>query len=253
MQFDQLKRREFITLLGGAVVASPTATGAQQDRPRRVGVLMSSAEQNFDQLPAIDRLRRRLEGLGWVDGRNLRIDIRWGEGRPEKLREYAKHLVEVSSDVIVGQGAITVMVLRQVTSTIPIVFWLTPDPVGQGLVASLARPGANITGFTNFEFSIAGKWLELLTEIEPSMARLGVLFNPESAPYAERFMQFLAENASAFHVNVEPIRAFDAAGIETGMKAFAQNSATRAGLLALPDALTVAHQGLIVGLATRLH
>src|SRR5262245_17389381 len=133
-----MKRREFIAALGGAAAWPVAARTQQSNRIRRLGILMSSAEHNPDQIPAVERLRHRLEDLGWIEGRNLRIDVLWGEGNPEKVYNLAKQLVETPVDVIVGQGAITVRILRQETSAIPIVFWLTPDPVGQGFIASLA-------------------------------------------------------------------------------------------------------------------
>jgi putative tryptophan/tyrosine transport system substrate-binding protein len=147
MQFGQLKRRDFIALFGG-VAAWPIAARAQQtEQMRQVGVLMMSGQDGADQ-PAVMRIEQRLRNLGWIEGRNIRIDVRWSEADLEKARAHAKTLAE-SSDVIVTQGAIATRIAREQTGTIPIVFWLVPDPVGLGLVSNLARPGANVTGFTN--------------------------------------------------------------------------------------------------------
>src|SRR5262249_1700356 len=172
-----MRRREFITLVGaGAAATWPLAARAQQAaQTRRVGVLMMSSQDGPDQ-PSVMRIEQLLTDLGWIEGRNIRIEVRWSEGNFEKARAYAKALAE-SSDVIVTQGAIATRIAQEQTGTVPIVFWLVPDPVGLGLVANLARPGANVTGFTNLEWSMASKWLELLKEFKPSITRTSLLFN----------------------------------------------------------------------------
>jgi putative ABC transport system substrate-binding protein len=246
-----MNRREFITLLGGAT-AWPMAARAQQVQVRQAGILMLGAQSDADQQPAVNRIKQQLEELGLVEGRNVRIDVRWSDGRPEKVQEHAKQLVDTPCDVIVAMGPLAVAALRRETKTIPIVFWLVPDPVGQGLVASLARPGANITGFTNFEFTMASKWLGLLKEIDPPISRVSALFNPDTAPYAERFIRVLGEAAPSFGVSVNPMKAHNAAEIEAEMTAFAQGGDLSGGLLAMPDVLTGAHKDLIVNLAGRL-
>ena len=247
-----MKRRDFITLLGGAAAFRPFAARAQQEQIRRVGILMLTTQNGPDQQPAVDRIREQLEGLGWVEGRNIRIEVRWCEGKLEKVKEYAKQLVEMPCDVIVALGPIVLAALRRETNTIPIVFWLVPDPVGQNFVTKLARPGANITGFTNFEFAIATKWLDFLTEINPAIARVAVLFNPETAPYVERFIHVLDEAAPSFRLSVSAMKAHNAAEIEREMTAFTQRSDIAGGLLAMPDVLTGGHMDLIVNLAAHL-
>jgi putative tryptophan/tyrosine transport system substrate-binding protein len=248
MQFGQLKWRDFIALFGG-VAAWPIAARAQQiEQVRRVGVLMMSGQDGADQ-PAVMRIEQRLRDLGWTEGRNIRIDVRWSEGDLEKARAHAKTLAE-SSDVIVTQGAIATRIAREQTGTVPIVFWLVPDPVGLGLVSNLARPGTNVTGFTNLEWSIASKWLELLREFRPSITRTSLLFNPDVAPYADHFMENLKDAGSRLGVAVSAMHARNVTQIETAMTAFADGNLTR--LLVLPDALTVIHLEQIVKLAMHL-
>ena len=250
MQFSQLQRREFITtLLSGAAAVWPLAASAQQtEQMRRVGVLMMSGQDGADQ-PSVMRLAQRMRDLGWIEGRNIRIDVRWSEGDLEKARANAKALAE-TSDVIVTQGAIATRIAREQTGTIPIVFWLVPDPVGLGLVSNLARPEGNVTGFTNLEWSIASKWLELLREFKPSIIRASLLFNPDVAPYADHFMANLKDAGSRLGVTVSAMHARNVAQIETAMTAFADGNLT--GLLVLPDALTVIHLEQIVKLAMHL-
>jgi putative ABC transport system substrate-binding protein len=163
-----MKRREFITLLGGAATAWPLAVRAQQaERMRRIGILMSIAQDSATEA-RIKTFEEELQKRGWAAGRNMRIDVRWGGGDFDKIRRYASELVAIPADLLVASGSVPLQELRRATGTVPIVFVLVVDPVGQGLVESLARPGRNITGFTQFEFSICGKWVELLREIAPT-------------------------------------------------------------------------------------
>jgi len=173
-----MRRRDFIAGLGGAV-AWPLAARAQQgERMRRVGVLMAGDENG----PVLSRFTQPLAELGWTDGRNLRMDVRWAGGSVDKARMYAKELVELQPDVLLAQGTPATAALQQETRTIPIVFVNVTDPVGAGFVAGLPRPGGNITGFSNVEAAMAGKWLELLTEIAPGVKRAAIMFNPDTAP-----------------------------------------------------------------------
>ena len=182
MQFGQLKRREFITMLGGAV-AWPIAARAQQGaRIQRIGVLMGYPEGDRQAQANVTALRQGLENLGWIEGHNVRIDYRWAGADPDKARAFAKELVGLAPDVIVPSTNQVTRIVQQETRTIPVVFAFVGDPVGSGFVASLARPGRNITGFANFENSIGGKWLELLKEIAPAAKRAGFIFNPDAAP-----------------------------------------------------------------------
>jgi putative ABC transport system substrate-binding protein len=176
-----MRRRDFIMLLGGAAVAWPLAARAQQpERMRRVGVLMSLAADDPEGQARIAAFLQALQQLGWTDGRNVRIDTRWGAGNAEDIRKYAAELVALAPDVILASGGSVVGPSLQATRTVPIVFTQTPDPVGAGYVDSLARPGGNATGFTLFEYGIGGKWLEVLKEIVPSVTRAAVLRDPAS-------------------------------------------------------------------------
>jgi putative tryptophan/tyrosine transport system substrate-binding protein len=248
-----MRRRDFIKSIAASAAPWPVVARARQsDGPRRIGVLMITAENVVDQLQAVDQIRKRLEGLGWVDGRDCRLEIRWAEGKPDKAAAIAKEFVVAQCDVIVAQGSITVKILQRETSSIPIVFWLVPDPVGEGFVGTLAHPGGNITGFTNYETTIVTKWLNLLKEINPQITRISALFDPEIAPFYERFIQALSDAASSFHVAVSEMRAYSAPEIQSKMAAFAEESKLTGGLLVLPDALTVGSSNLIVGLAAHL-
>ena len=160
-----MKRRAFITLLGGAAAAWPLATQAQQrERMRRVAVLMSFGADDAEGQSRVTAFAQGLQELGWSEGRNLRVEYRWAAGNADNIRKYAAELVATKPDVIVGSGTPTVTSLEQATRTVPVVFVQVTDPVGAGVVESLARPGGNVTGFTNFEYSLSGKWLELLKE-----------------------------------------------------------------------------------------
>jgi putative tryptophan/tyrosine transport system substrate-binding protein len=171
-----MRRRGFITLLGGAAAAWPLAARAQQgERMRSVGVLMSLVADDPEGQARVAAFRQELQQLGWIEGRNVRIDIRWAAGDADRIRRYAAELVALAPDVILAIGAATTGPLRQATRTVPIVFVNVSDPVGAGFVASLARPGGNATGFSIFEFGMAGKWLELLKEIAPSVKRVAVI------------------------------------------------------------------------------
>ena len=179
MQFGQIKRREFITLLGGAAAAWPLAARAQQaERMRRIGVLMAAAADDPEGQARIAAFLQGLQQLGWTDGRNMRIDTRWGGGNADDIRKYAAELAALAPDVILAPGSPTVGPLLQATRTVPIVFANVADPVGAGFVDSLARPGGNATGFMQFEYGMSGKWLELLKQIAPRVTRAAVLRDP---------------------------------------------------------------------------
>jgi putative ABC transport system substrate-binding protein len=174
-----VRRREFITLLGGAAAAWPLAARAQQlDRMRRIGVLMSLAADDPEGQARMAAFLQGLQQLGWTDGRNMRIDSRWAEGNADDVRKYAAELVAFAPDVILSPGSFTVGPMLQATRSVPIVFVHVPDPIGAGFVDSLARPGGNATGFTQFEYSTSGKWLELLKEIAPGVTRAAVVRDP---------------------------------------------------------------------------
>jgi putative tryptophan/tyrosine transport system substrate-binding protein len=181
---DQVKRREFITLLGTSVAVWPLAARAQQaSGMRRVGVLMGYAENDPEAKVFFAGFTQRLAELGWVEGRNLRMDVRWAPGSVDRMRTFARELVELQPDVILANSMPVTAALQRETQTIPIVFAVASDPVGSGFAASLAHPGGNITGFSIAEPSLPGKWLELLTEIAPSLQRAAMMFNPDTASY----------------------------------------------------------------------
>ena len=200
-----MRRREFITLFGVAALAGPRAARAQQvDRVRRVGVLMSRAAGDPEEQARFAVLQG-LQKLGWTDGRNVRIDYRWAAAEADRSRTYAAELVALAPDVILASGSTSVAALLQTTRTVPIVFVNVIDPVGAGYVARLARPGGNATGFTAFEYSLSGKWLELLKEIAPNLTRIAILRDPALAAGIGQFAAIQAMAPSSFGV-VEPDR-----------------------------------------------
>jgi putative tryptophan/tyrosine transport system substrate-binding protein len=251
MPFDQLKRREFITLLGGAAVAWPRAARAQRidQTIRRVGVLMPFAPDDPEARLRVAALEQGLRDLGWVDSRNLRIDYRWATDDPDRLPGEAAALVAARPDVILANGTPVLSELRKQSTTLPIVFVQVTDPVGSGFVPNLARPGGNVTGFTNFEFAISGKWLQTLKEVAPAVTRIAVVFNPQTAPYAAALLQPIEVAARTFAVAAMTEPAADAAAIEAAVTAFAHTP--NGGLIVLPDVSTAQHRDLIIALAAR--
>jgi len=244
-----MKRREFITLLGGAAVVWPLAARAQQpERMRRVGILLSAAADDSEYPALVAAFLQRLAQLGWTDGRNLRIDTRWGAGDADNIRKHAAELAALAPDVILAPGGATLGPLLQVTRTVPIVFTIVPDPVGAGLVDSLARPGGNATGFTSFEYGIGGKWLELLKELAPSVKRVAVI---RDTTITAGIGQFGAIQSVSPSVGMEasPINARDASEIERAVTAFARSA--NGGLIVTSSAASVRHRDLIIMLAAR--
>src|SRR5512132_2974478 len=217
-----MKRRAFITLLGGAVASWPLAARAQQsERVRRVGVLIPLAADDPQSQRRMTAFVQGLQELGWTDGRNIRIDIRWTAGDTDRMRRHAAELVAVAPDVILASGGTVVGALLEASRSVPIVFTLTVDPVGAGFVASLARPGGNATGFTGYEYGIGAKWLELLKEIAPRVTRAAVL---RDASIPQGVGQFAVIQAAAPSLGVElrPVDLPNAAEIERGVSAFAR-------------------------------
>jgi putative tryptophan/tyrosine transport system substrate-binding protein len=242
-------RREFITLLGGAAIAWPLAARAQQpERMRRIGVLSVLTEADTEGQARVHALRAGLEKLGWTVGRNLQIDTRWGGGDADRMRRAAAELLALAPDVIVALGGAAVGPLQQASRTVPIVFTGTPDPVGSGFVASLARPGGNATGFTQFEFGISAKWLELLREIAPRVSRVAVL-RDTTVPGGIGQLGAIQSVARSFGVELGPIDARNASEIEQAVIAFTPGS--NSGLIVLSSATGVVHRDLIVTLAAR--
>ena len=248
MSFDQLRRREFITLLGGAAcVAARGARAAGGAHAAHRGALRV-VEIDPEGQARKEVFLQALQQLGWTDGRNVRIDVRWTGGKADDTREYAKELVALQPDVILATGGSVVAQLLQVTRTVPIVFAQVTDPVGAGFVESLARPGGNATGFTNFEYGISGKWLELLKEIAPRVTRVAVLRDPALAGGVGQ-LGAIQGAAPSFGVEVSPVGVRDAAEIERAVAAFARGA--NGGLIVLTSALTRVHRELITTLATR--
>ena len=242
------RRREFIALIGSAV-AWPFAARAQQPERLRIGVLMSFAESDREAQARVAAFRGGLQTLGWEEGRNVSIEIRWAADDAALMQRFAKELVALQPDLIVSHNTPTTASLLQQTRTIPIVFVVVSDPVGSGFVASFSRPGGNVTGLTNIEPTMAGKWLELLKEIAPSVARVALLFNPATAPYAEDYLgPFKAAAASlALEGMGAPVR--DTSELESAIAA--QAHAPNGGLVVMTDSFLVAHRAEIVSLAAR--
>jgi putative ABC transport system substrate-binding protein len=244
-----VKRREFITLLGGAAATAwPLAARAQQaERVRRVGVLTGTAADDPEGQARIAAFQQGLQQLGWTDGRNVRIDIRWSAARADRLRTYAAELVGLAPDVILASTSASVAALQQASRSTPIVFANVIDPVGAGFVASLAQPGGNATGFTAFEYGISGKWLELLKEIAPHMTRAAVLRDPA---LAAGIGQFAAIQSASSGVELSTIDTRDVGEIERAIVAFARKP--NGGLVVTASGSALLHRDKIIALATRL-
>jgi putative ABC transport system substrate-binding protein len=245
-----MRRRAFITLLGGAA-AWPLAARAQQGGPTgRVGVLMPGAESDQEEQSRLTAFQQGLAKAGWTDGHNVLIDYRWGALDIDRTRAFAIELVGLRPDVLFAGNTTTVAALQRATHSIPIVFALVADPVGGGFVASLARPGANITGIMATEAPLAGKWVQMLKEITPGMRRAAFLFNPDAAPYGGEYFRF-AETAAA-SIGVELIAA--PVHNETEIDGFATLARDpNVGLIVLPDAFTRLHRERIIAVAAQHH
>jgi putative ABC transport system substrate-binding protein len=243
-----MQRREFITLLGGAVVAWPRAARAQQaDRMRRVGVLESRAADDREGQARLAVFLQGLQELGWTDGRNVRIDYRWAAADADRYRTYAAELVALSPDVILSSASASVAALLQTTRTVPIVFVNVIDPVGAGYVARLARPGGNATGFTPFEYSLSGKWLELLKEIAPNLTRIAILRDPAIATGIGQYAVIQAMASPSFGAELSPIDVRNGGEIERDIAAFARES--NGGLIVTSSSGAIVHRELIIMLA----
>jgi len=245
-----MQRREFITLLGGAAAAWPRAARAQQaDRMRRVGVLESRAADDPEGRARLAVFAQGLRELGWTEGRNVRIDYRWGTVDADRYRTYAAELVALAPDVILASASVSVAALQHTTRTVPIVFVNVIDPVGAGFVASLARPGGNATGFTLFEYSLSGKWLELFKEIGPNLTRIAILRDPAIAAGIGQFAVIQAMAPPSLGVELSPIDERDGSEIERDIAAFAR--APNGGLIVTASQGAVANRELIITLAAR--
>ena len=246
-----MKRREFITLIGGAAATWPLAARAQQtERMRQLGVLMAHAESDPEGQANVAAFREGLQKLGWMEGRNLRIDTRWAAANVELIQRFAKELVALQPDLILSANTPTTAALLQQTRTISIIFANVSNPVGDGFLASLPRPGGNITGFTNLEATMAGKWVELLKEIAPRVARVAAVFNPETAPGGGSY--FLGPfEAAAASFRVEAIVAPDRDTSELESVFVAQARQPNTGLVVISDFFMIDHRVEVTSLATR--
>jgi putative ABC transport system substrate-binding protein len=243
-----MRRRQFITLLGGAAVAWPLGARAQPaDRMRRVGVLSTLTADDPEGQVRLAMFRDALQALGWSDGRNLHIDVRWSAADAEGLRSNAADLA-AHADVILAAGNSSIAFLLQATRSLPIVFVTATDPVGAGFVNSLARPGGNATGFLAFDYSVSAKWLELLKETTPSLARAGVLRNPAIAAAIGQFAVIQAA-APSLRVEVSALNVHDTSEIERVVAAFAKGA--NRGLIVTASVLAVRGRNLIIGLAAQ--
>jgi putative ABC transport system substrate-binding protein len=242
-----IERREFITLLGGAGAWPVAALAQQPERIRRVGVLMNVAADDPLSTLRVSAFAQAMQELGWTVGRNLRIDYRWGQADPDRLRKYAAELVTLAPEVIVSNANPATTALQQATRTVPIVFVNQVDPVGAGFVESLARPGGNITGFTNFEYGLSGKWLELLKEVAPRVTRVAVLRDPTSASGTGQ-LGAIQSVAPAFGVELRPVDIRDPDAIERAVAAVAR--VPDSGMIVTGIGLALSHQTVIVRLAT---
>jgi putative tryptophan/tyrosine transport system substrate-binding protein len=245
-----MRRRAFISLLGGAVVW-PLVTRAQQSEGmRRIGVLMNRAADDPQGQARLAAFQQRLQQLGWTDGGNVRIDARWGADDVDRERRYAAELVALAPDIVLASGTLSVMALQHVSRTLPIVFVGVTDPVGAGFVDSLARPGGNVTGFMIYEYNLSGKWLELLKQIAPSVTRVAVIRNPDN-PVGDAVFSALRAAAQPLRVEVSPVDSRrNADEIERAITAFARSP--NSGLILTPNAAAMpAHYSLIITLAAR--
>jgi putative ABC transport system substrate-binding protein len=242
-------RREFITLVGGAAAAWPIMARAQQpERMRRIGVLLPAFAGDPDYQAWVDAFQQTLQALGWVDGRNVRIDTRWATIDPAGIRKQAAELAELAPDAILAPGTAAVRSLLQVTRTVPIVFPIIADPVSGGLVDSLARPGGNATGFMLFEYSISGKWLELLKQIAPGVMRVAVLGDPDTPTGPAQFGVIQAV-APLLRVEVNSFNKHDPGGIERAITAFGR--APNGGLIVTAGGPALVHRDLVITLAAQ--
>ena len=245
-----MRRREFLGALSGAAAWSTAARAEQAVRARRIAVVMGTADSDSDQKALVSVFTQALAALGWNEGTNIDIEYRWAAGDTARLRAYAAELARLAPDAIFVQGTPAATALRQAAPTTPLVFVNVTDPVSSGLVSSLARPGGNVTGFTNYEFSMGGKWLEILREIAPSVTRVSVIFNPDN-PIMPAQVRSIEAAGPALSIQVVGRAASNATEFERAVSAAA--SEANAGLFVLLDFLTLAHRELIIGLATRYH
>jgi putative ABC transport system substrate-binding protein len=244
-----MNRREFITLLSGMGAVYGLGARAQaSEGPRRVGMLIGIANEPEGQV-RVAAFKQNLARLGWVDGKNLQLDIRWSSGDPDRAKAHADELIGLAPDVLVGASSLVAVALQQRTRSIPIVFLVVPDPVRNGIVTNQARPDGNLTGFTNFEFSMGAKWLEILGEVAPGASRLGLMFDPAAISRGRQYVASIEDAARPLGIELENLMIGNAADVEHTIARFAREP--DGGLIVLPDTATVCHRKLIVSSAAK--
>jgi putative ABC transport system substrate-binding protein len=250
MRFSQLERREFITLLGGVAASWPIAARAQQpDRMRRIGVLMGFAESDRDTQSGLAALREELRNLGWTEGRNVEMEVRWAGADVESMKRFAKELVALQPDLIVTSSTPATAAMLQQTRAIPVIFAQVGDPIGSGFVTSLARPGGNVTGFTPIVGSLGGKWVEVLRDIAPSVSRVMLVFNPPTAPFVEGYLNPFRAAAASLGVEAIVAPVNDMPELESLFTTQAREP--NGGFVVIPDVFTIGHRAEIISLAAR--
>jgi ABC-type uncharacterized transport system substrate-binding protein len=244
-----MKRRAVLAGIAAIVARPLMAQAPSRDRSRRLGVLMGNRADDSVAAAYTASLTQGLRELGWQEGSNLRVDWRWSGGDPALFDRYAAELVALGPDVLLAQSSPSVVALRQKTTTIPLVFTMVSDPVGQGFVESLAHPGGNVTGFSDFNVLMAGKWLEMLTLVAPPVSRVAVLYNPATAPYAGLMMRTIEGAAPSFAITAHAAPCHDDAGIESVIAELARGQ--RGGLLVLTDIFAIVHRDTILAAAAK--
>ena len=244
-----MRRRQFITLLSSAAVWPLAARAQQPGSAKRIGVLMNSVATDAVSQSFLAAFVQALLHLGWSEGQNIRIDVRWSAGDAALARIYAAQLIGLMPDVILASSTTNLAVLQQATSTVPVVFVQVSDPVEQGFVANLTKPGGNLTGFSLYEFSIGGKWLDLLKEVAPALARVAVVFNPDTSPQSKFFMRSIEAAAPSLGVQTVAMPVHTTADIEPALESFARTS--NGGLILPTDSFTGLRRQLFVDLAAR--
>ena len=244
-----MRRRDFIKVIAGSASAWPLLARAQQrERIRHIGVLISLAAEDKEGQARLAAFLQGLQELGWIDGRNIRVETRWGGGDGERARKYVAELVALKPDVILASGGSLVAPLLQATRTVPIVFTQTPDPLGAGFVENLARPGGNATGFSLFDYSMGGKWLELLKQIAPGLTRVAVIRDPETPQGVGQFSA-VHSLAPSLGLDVSPVNAREPSEIDRTLKVIAQTP--NSGLIVTGSNIAVVHRDLIIKLANQ--
>jgi putative ABC transport system substrate-binding protein len=245
-----MRRREFVALLGGFAAGCPITARAQQpDRIRRIGVLIAVAEADPDVRRGLNAFLSKLGELGWREHENFLIEYRWGGGDVSRIEAFAKELVDLRPDIFLAAFTPPVVALMKQTRSIPIVFVTVTDPVGQGLVASLARPGGNVTGFSDFEISLGAKWLQVLRDIAPRATRPTIIFNPVTAPYYDLYLRAIQQRAASFNIEPIPVQIHSERDFETVIAEAAREPG--GSLFVLPDSFNVVHRKRIIELAAR--